>query len=315
MPYHAYDSTSQVQAEEGASAPWSGATIAALQREPVLTAVGAFGLLGTAACAVAVIGRGSFVSPEGHLLEAAKFTFGVAIFTLTMALLLPHTGWSAAARRRWRISYCVFAIYGLALEPAQAFRGRDPRFSEAGGLLDAALGAVFGITALVLTVTFVALGLRFFRADVLTDRPLLRTGIRYGTLAVFVSFGIGIVMSASSGRHIGPDGDLMVAHMLGVHGIQAIPLVALALATSAATGRARAAAAHAAGAGWLGACVAATVQALFGRPPIEGSTAPALMLTGLLVWAVVGVAALGAFVPRRHQRRSVTAGDVVEPRG
>lgn len=249
----------------------------------------------------AVIGRGSAVAPEGGLFEAAKFTFGVAIFTLTVALLLPHTRWSAAARRRWRVGYCTFAIYGLILEPTQAFRGLDPRFSEAGDTIDTVLGALFGVTALVLTAAFVILGLHFFRADALPGRPLLRTAVRYGSLAVFVSFGIGIAMSVNSGREIGPDGDLMVAHMLGVHGIQAIPLVALALGGAITTGPSRArTAVHAAGAGWLGAVVGAMIQALLGRPPIETSLLPVVIVAGLVVWTAAAAVALDWHAERRR---------------
>jgi hypothetical protein len=256
-----------------------------LRREPVLGAVGAAGLLATGLCVVAIAGRGSSVTPEGDLAEAAKFTVGVAIFTWTMAWLLPLTGWSTPATRRWRASYCIFAVYGVILEPTQAFRGLDPRFSDDGGTIDSIAGSVFGVTALVLLVSFVILGLRFFQPGVLADRPLLRLGIRYGTLAVFVSFAVGAMMSVRQGRELGDDGDLMVAHMLGVHGIQTIPLVTLVLIETRSIGRITAVA-HAAGLGWLAAALAAAIQALLGRPAVEASALPAVMIAGLVLWAI-----------------------------
>ena len=155
------------------------------------------------ACLVGVAVEGATIPPEGKLLDAATFCFGVGVFTVTIALLLPLAGYSPAARRRWRRAFYVFAVYGLVLESVQAFRGIDPRFTEAGSGLDVVAGVVFGITAALNVVLFVVLGVRFFRSDVLADRPVLRLGIRYGVVAVAISFAVGVVMSVNSGRDIG----------------------------------------------------------------------------------------------------------------
>jgi len=252
-----------------------------------LTALGGVGLVIAFVCLVGVGVHGPLVPPEGKMLDAATFTFGVAIFTLTMALLLPMAGYSETGRRRWRAAYAMFAAYGLVVEPVQAFRGLDPRFTQVGGVVDQIAGAVFGLTALVLTVAFVFLGLRFFRSDVLEDRPILRTGIRYGTVAVWMSFGVGIAMSVNAGRQVGDAGDLMLTHALGVHGIQAVPAVALLLIWATAVSRSSGWI-HVAGAGWLAACTAALLQSLVGRPPLETSAFPVAMVAGLVVWAIVG---------------------------
>jgi hypothetical protein len=81
-----------------------------------------------------------------------------------------------------------------------------------------------GLPARSNAVLFVLLGLPFFRSDVLTDRPVVRLGIRYGAAAVFLSFAVGIVMSVNPRRDIGDAGKLL-AHGLGVHAIQTLPLV------------------------------------------------------------------------------------------
>lgn len=277
--------------EEARPAPRTAAdvaalTLAAFRRERGLSAVGVAGLVIALLCLIAVAVRGPFIPPEGKMLDAATFTFGVAVFTLTVALLLPLAGYSESARRRWRRLYYAFVIYGLVLEPLQAFRGLDPRFTSAGGPADVIAGIVFGPFALLNTVLFVILGLRFFRADVLDDRPALRLGIRYGAVAVALSFSVGIVMSFIQGREIGEAGNLLTAHALGVHGIQALPLVALLLvwAGSARPGMMWL---HAAGAGWLSACAATLVQALLGRPPLEPTMLPALTAVGLALWVAV----------------------------
>ena len=259
---------------------------AAVDREPGLVAVGAAGLVVALVCLVGVAVRGRSVPPEGKMLDAATFCFGVGVFTLTVALLLPLAGYSPAGRRWWRRAFYVFAVYGLALESIQAFRGLDPRFTEEGSQLDVIAGIVFGVTAGLNTVLFVILGQRFFRSDVLADRPrpVLRLGIRYGVTAVWISFAVGIVMSVNSGRDIGDEGNLLLSHGLGVHGIQAIPVVALLVAAARVTPPSTTWL-HAAGIGWLAACTAALVQALLGDPPLEASIPTTLIVAGLALWA------------------------------
>lgn len=260
----------------------------AFAREPSLVSVGAAGLLLSCLCLVAVGVRGTFIPPEGKMLDAVRFTFGVGLFTLTMALLLPLAGYSSRARRRWLWGYLVFAGYGLAVESIQSFRGLDPRFPEAGGPLDVIVGIVFGVTAALNVVVFVLLGLRFLRSDVMADRPNLRLGIRYGSAAVALSFAVGILMGVVGGRGVGDAGDLLVSHGLGVHGIQALPLVAVLVRRTDTAARARVWI-HAVGIGWLAATAVALAQALLGRPPFETSLLTVLIVAGLLVaWVATG---------------------------
>ena len=253
--------------------------------EPGLTAVGLAGLAVASVCLVAVAALGRSIAPEGKLLDAVTFTFGVGVFMLTMALVVPLADGSDGARRRWRSSFYIFAIYGLAVESVQAFRGLDPRFSDAGGPIDVTIGAVFGVTALIMAAATVVLGCRFFRADVLADRPVLRHGIRYGFIAVLLSFAIGILMSALSGRTIGTAGNLLPAHALGVHGIQAMPVAALLIAAAPGV-RSPAVLVSVAGIGWLLACIAALAQALVGLAPSAPSACSGLVVVGLATWLV-----------------------------
>jgi hypothetical protein len=282
-----------------------GATRAAWAREPGLFVIGAAGVVLALVCLVGVAVRGRFIPPEGKMLDAATFSFGVGIFTLTVALLLPLAGYAPTTRRRWRRAYYVFAVYGLVLEPLQAFRGLDPRFTEEGGPIDVVAGIIFGVTALLNTILFVLLGRRFFRADVLPDRPTLRLGIRYGVIAVWLSFAVGIVMSVNNGRHVGDAGNLLLSHALGVHGIQTLPVVALvmtwAAAAPTATSWVRAGWVHAAGVGWFAACTAALVQAVLGRAPLEPSVLTLVIVVGLTVWVLSAGGALIAWHQAGHQ--------------
>jgi hypothetical protein len=172
----------------------------------------------------------------------------------------------------------------VLVETVQAFRGRDPRFSEVGSAVDYVTGALFGVTALVLTVLFVALGMRFFRRDVLAHRPIVRAGIRFGVVSVNLSFAVGVLMSVTQGSTIGDGGDLLIAHALSIHGIQTIPVVAAA-ASSSNSAASRAPIVHAAGTGWLVTCVATLCHTLLARPPFELSLLNGVAVAGLLVWA------------------------------
>ena len=264
----------------------------AVAREPGLVAVGVGGLVLAVVCMIGVAFRGRFIPPEGKLLDAATFTFGVGVYTLTVALLLPVAGYSTTARRRWRRAYYVFAVYGLLLETVQAFRGFDPRFTEEGETIDSVTGAVFGVTAGITLVLFVLLGVQFFRRGVLDGRPVLRLGVRYGVVAVAVSFGVGVVMSVTGGREIGAEGNLLLSHGLGVHGLQTLPLVALVVSASALDRRRRWV--HVAGGAWLAACLAALLQAGLGEPPLQPSALSVAIVTGLVGWAAVAAYALAA---------------------
>jgi hypothetical protein len=270
-----------------------------------MTALGLAGLVVAVVCLVGVAVHGKSNPPEGKMLDAATFAFGVGVYTLTLALLLPLAGWSDAARRRWRYAFFVFPLYGYVQETVQAFRGLDPRFTDAGSQIDDITGLLFGLAALSNTVVFVLLGLRFFRSDVLQQRPTLRNGIRYGVVAVWASFGVGIIMSVRNGRDINGDGNLLLAHALGVHGIQVLPLVALSLETARAASRSRQLM-HLAGIAWITACILALIQAVVGDPPFGVSVLTALIIAALGAWAVVIATAAAQHVgPRREPRTTM----------
>jgi hypothetical protein len=95
----------------------------AFARERGLVLVGGAGVVVAVVCLVGVAVRGRSVPPEGKMLDAATFCFGVGVFTLTVALLLPLAGFTAAGRRRWRRAFYVFAVYGLAVESIRRSAG------------------------------------------------------------------------------------------------------------------------------------------------------------------------------------------------
>ena len=175
-------------------------------------------------------------------IKPMKFAVSVAVFLFTMAWLLEHV-------RRYRrtvrvVSWGIAVVF--AVEQAciflQAARGTTSHFN-AGSPFDAAVFALMGImivvnTALVLVVLF----LFFRRTEPIA--PAYLWGIRLG-LVIFIVAGLqGFMMTSQLAHTVGaPDGgpglpflswstragDLRVAHSLGLHALQVLPLVGFAL--------------------------------------------------------------------------------------
>lgn len=92
----------------------------------------------------------------------------------------------------------------------------------------------------------------------------------------------------------------MLAHGLGVHGLQAVPVLGLLLGAARSTSLRARTLLHIGGLGWLTACLAAHAQALTGNPSIELSPFPLLTLASLLTFALTTLSAL-----RHWQQRPI----------
>lgn len=279
-----------------------GAAVLGLwRRNQPLVAVGVAGLVLAGVCAVvAIVNGGWLILPEGRLLEAFKFDVALAIYFLTLTLILPLAGMPAGGRRRWLRWAVGLAIFAFLMENVQAWRGLDPRFSKIAGPVDQALGGLFFLSALGIATTFVILLARFFRRDALPDHPALVIALRYAAATALLAFGVGIVMSVVQGRVLNGSGNLMPIHAAGFHGLQAVPLVALWLGWSPVSRETGARWTHMAGAGWVIFCAGLVFQAGAGLPPLAMTGPLALSASGVLCWA----AAL-AYASRAHARQSV----------
>jgi hypothetical protein len=225
---------------------------------PVLTAAG---LLMSGALVVSVIGL--LVDPRvitgaPAWLKPAKFAVSTAIYMLTLAgifTLLPEwprtrrvVGWLTA----------VILVLEVAIIDTQAWRGTTSHFNV-GTVLDGVLFTIMGLAILVQTLTSVALAVALWRQRF--DDRALGWALRFGLVITIVGASTGGLMTrpttaqiedarttgrmAIAGAHTvgAPDGgpglpgtgwsvehgDLRVAHFLGLHAMQVLPLVALAL--------------------------------------------------------------------------------------
>ena len=263
-----------------------------LALSPALTGVGLLGVVLGALCLGGAMVGGDIVPPEGSLIETATFNGSLGIFVLTLAVLVPGVGWTRRGRRHWAGLMVGAMVYAYGIETVQAMRGLDPRFSRVAGPVDQALGGVFLLDAIFIMGLFTLLAVKYFRAP---SAPLV-IAVRYGTLACYTAFGVGILMSAINGRYVGDEGNLLVLHAAGFHGLQAVPLVALLFQWGNADRSTRRPLVHLAGLSWCGGCLAIGWQSGSGAAVMEISAATVVTGICLLTFAVTAVLAARAWM-------------------
>lgn len=173
-------------------------------------------------------------------IKPMKFFSSIAIFLWTMAvyfrylpgreLLLKKLSWAMIA---------IFAIEMLVIA-GQPLRGETSHFNIATPL-NGALFAAMGIAILILTLIVAYIAYLFVRSDIALP-PAIAWGLRLGLVVMLLGSVQGGYMSSQLGHAVGvadggaglpivnwstEGGDLRVAHFLGLHGLQAVPLFAL----------------------------------------------------------------------------------------
>ena len=230
-------------------------------------------------------------------MKPAKFAASIAIYTLTLAwifTLLPEwprtrtiVGWTTA----------VTLVLEIVLIALQAARGRASHFNVVSPL-DAVVFSTMGVAILVQTLSMVAVAVALWRHS-FTDRALgwaLRLGV---TLTIIGGSTGGLMVTPTTeqmtdaragkgmpiaGAHTvgapdgGPglpgtgwsttNGDLRVPHFIGLHAMQALPILALTISRRRFTADARARLVAIGSVVYLGVFVALLMQALSGAPLI-----------------------------------------------
>lgn len=172
--------------------------------------------------------------------KPAKFAFSIAIYVVTLAALLAPLP-PARPRSAIRAVTVGAMTVEMAIIAAQAARGVPSHFNDATPL-DGALYAVMGIAILASTVAAVWLLVAHLRRAHFA--PAVTLGVRIG-LGVFLAGSVvGGAMSGLDSHDVGATeggerlagtgwstehGDLRIAHFAGLHGLQVVPLAALAL--------------------------------------------------------------------------------------
>lgn len=229
-----------------------------------------------------------------------KFSISIALYSLALAWMLGQLRERAMRRTGWAI------VAGLVVEMViivgQAARGQKSHFNADGGL-GTLLFQVMGATIAVVWLLTLAIALRFLREPG-HDRAMT-LAIRLGLLVSLVGMAVGFVLAAHGGHAVGvPDGgpglpfvgwsttggDLRVAHFVGLHALQVLPLLAALGAARGLPDAARSRIVWSVGAGYLGLVLLLIGQALRAQPLLAPDGATLAVLAVVVLGTVAGLA-------------------------
>jgi hypothetical protein len=293
---------------------------------PPLTAVGVLMLVVLVLSLVGLVLDPRTISGMPAWLKPAKFAISAAIYSLTLAwvfMALPAwprlraiVGWTTAV---------VFVIE-VAIIDAQAWRGMTSHFNIATPL-DAVLFGIMGSLIVIQTVASVAVAVALWKQRAFDDAAL-GWALRIGMTLTIIGASTGGLMTRPTtaqlaqarvthqmpiaGAHTvgAPDGgpglpgagwsrehgDLRVPHFVGLHALQVLPLVVLALRRRAMSEATRARGVIVAGGAYATFFAILLVQALRGQSVLQPD---AITVAALAVWAVASAGAWLAATARR----------------
>jgi hypothetical protein len=170
-------------------------------------------------------------------IKPIKFAASIAIYTATIAWLLPHVRDAGRAKAFIRWGVAIAMLIEMACIALQAARGTTSHFNFVTPL-DAAIFSVMGLGIAVNTVLLLLLFQLFLTHPNRIAPPYL-WGIRLGLLVIILGSLEGALMIVRGGHTVGAAdggpglpfvdwstraGDLRVAHALGLHALQVFPL-------------------------------------------------------------------------------------------
>ena len=168
-----------------------------------------------------------------------KFAFSLAIFSWTIAVLLDYYPFSWKTRKKIGRWIAIVAYIEIVVITLQAARGEASHFNistPTNRLLFYVMGLAIFINFIVLVKLLIDTYLLPFNGS-----SEIKLGIRLGLTAIILGSVIGGVMSWRLQHSVGVSdnsiglpflgwnsqgGDLRVAHFLGIHGLQILPIMA-----------------------------------------------------------------------------------------
>lgn len=275
-----------------------------------------------------------------------KFSVSFVLYAATLVWMISLV--STPRTRRWaRRGGVVVATAGtieMVAIVGQVLRGRASHFNVATPL-DTAVWSVMGTTIVVLWVATAGIGVLLLRERTLA--PDTAWAVRLGLAVTLLGMAVAFLMTSPTGAQIAaaqetgrlttagahavgvPDGgpglplvgwsttggDLRIAHFVGLHALQGLPLLALALLVLAARRpvlrdvAVRARLVGVAGAAWAALTALLAWQALRGQSIIAPDATT--LVAGAALAAATGVATL--LVLRGGTRPRVTPDRILEP--
>lgn len=179
-----------------------------------------------------------------------KFALSIAIYTATVGWFLRYLPIADVSKRWLARGISIAMLIEIALITLQAARGVGSHFNTATPF-DAGVQGIMITMVIMNTVLVVYLLVRFWQTKP-SLAPAYLWGIRLGFFVFFLANLVGVVMGAHGGHTVGmPDGgpglpflnwstvagDLRISHLVGLHGLQAIPLVGYVFAVLAERSR------------------------------------------------------------------------------
>ena len=260
-------------------------------------------------------------------LKPAKFAVSIAIYTLTLAWMFTFLETWPRTRRIVGWTTAVAMVVEMVIIGAQAWRGTTSHFN-ASTPLDIALFAIMGFAIVVQTLSTVAVAVALWR-NRFADRAL-GWAMRLGMTITIVGAFTGGLMTAPTARQLevarsgermtvsgahtvgAPDGgpglpgtgwstdhgDLRVPHFVGLHALQALPLVALLLGTRRLSEQVRVRLTMIAAASYSGLFAILLSQALRGQSVLAPDT---LTTTLVVLWAALTIIASRGILHRRTE--------------
>jgi hypothetical protein len=294
----------------------------------VLTAAG---LLMTGVLGVSVIGL--LVDPRvitgaPAWLKPAKFAISTAIYMLTLAAIFTQLpAWPRTRRVVGWVTATVLVLE-VAIIDTQAWRGTTSHFNV-GTMLDGALFAIMGLAILVQTMASVAVAVAVWRQRF--DDRALGWALRCGLVITILGASTGgfmtrptsaqIADARATGRMVvagahtvgAPDGgpgllgtgwsvehgDLRIPHFFGLHAMQILPLLALAVRRRRSDETAHVRVMFVATASYVSLFAILLWQALRGQSLVEPD---GVTIGVFLLWAILSV--IGAWFAATRRART-----------
>ncbi|MCC0806777.1 hypothetical protein FPV16_11165 [Methylobacterium sp. W2] len=210
--------------------------------DPVLTAFGLACLLTGAVTLALPLIDGRLIDGAFVWTKPGKFFVSVGVYALTFAWFTGYVRPDHRHSRSLRTGRLLLVVAGgfeLGYITLQAARAEASHFND-GDPLHAILYAFMGILALTLLAAKIPLAIAVAVRPLPGLEPSLRLAVVLGlAMTVILGAATGIALSANRSHAVGPigaawpllgwnraGGDLRIAHFLGMHGEQILPLVA-----------------------------------------------------------------------------------------
>ena len=177
-------------------------------------------------------------------LKPLKFSLAIPIYAFTIDWFLRLSDLKPNVKRRVALLSAVCMVVEIAIIAGQAWRGQRSHFNESS-LLNGILFAVMGLFIYANTAMVGYLLFRFFRQSTIAGYPAsLLWSIRWGTAIFIIGCLEGGLMVLNRAHTVGATdggaglpflnwsvnaGDLRIAHFVGLHALQFLPLVTYAL--------------------------------------------------------------------------------------